>query len=49
MEKLEVKLQLVEILLTASLIGILFYFHYEENKNHKETMDALNGIKNKKV
>ena len=47
MEKLEVKLQIFEILLTAFLIGVLFWFHNQEGKQHTEMMDALNGIKNK--
>jgi len=45
----ETKLQIVEISLTAALIGILFWFHHNDGKQHKEMMGALNEIKNKKV
>ena len=41
----EAKLQVVEIVLSVGLIAMLVYFHISEGKQHKEMMDALNGVK----
>ena len=43
MEKLHIKLEIVEIGLTVFLIGLLIYFHVEEGKQHKEMIDAITG------
>jgi hypothetical protein len=44
-KKIELGLQVTEIILTVSLIGMLYYFYVVEKKQHEEMMSAMNKTK----
>ncbi len=50
MEKMHIdtKLAIAEIGMTVVLIGILFWFHFEEAKSHDKMMDVLKDIRDNK-
>jgi preprotein translocase subunit Sss1 len=42
LKNLEIKIAALEVILSVGLIGMLIYFHVQEDKKHKEMIDALN-------